>query len=341
MRVLLTGHDGYIGAVMSPLLQARGHEVVGLDSFLFEGCDFGTPHDPGASLRKDLRDVTAADLEGFDAVIHLAAISNDPVGNLNPDGTYAINHRASVQLAEAAKAAGVERYVYSSSCSVYGSASPDDVLDEQASFNPVTPYGESKVMVERDVTTMASDDFTPTYMRNATAYGVSPKLRGDLVVNNLVGYAYTTGQVLLKSDGTPWRPLVHIEDISRAFIAVLEAPRETVHNQAFNIGSTQENYRISEIAEAVRDVVTGSKITIEPGAGPDDRCYRVDFSKFEQTFPDARPRWNVARAAQSLLDAYQANELTIEEFESSRYLRIKHIAELQAAGKLDDGLRWI
>jgi nucleoside-diphosphate-sugar epimerase len=275
MRVLVTGHDGYIGTVLVPMLLDAGHDVVGLDNFLFEECTFGTNVVQPPALRMDVRDVTAADLEGFEAVLHLAAISNDPLGNLNPDTTYDINHRAASHLAAEAKKAGVTRFVFSSSCSLYGRAG-DDFLDEEADFNPVTPYGESKVLAEADMRKLADDDFSPTYLRNATAYGVSSRLRGDLVVNNLVGYAVTTGDVLIKSDGTPWRPLVHIEDISRAFVAVLHAPREIVHDEAFNVGITSENYRISEVGSIVEEVVPGSRVRYAEGAGPDTRCYRVD-----------------------------------------------------------------
>jgi nucleoside-diphosphate-sugar epimerase len=340
MKILLTGHAGYIGAVMAPLLQDAGHEVVGLDSGLFEDCDFGAGPRPLPALRRDLRDVRAADLEGFEAVVHLAALSNDPLGDLNADCTYDINHRASVQLAQSAKQSGVSRFVYSSSCSVYGASSSDDVLTEEAEFNPVTPYGESKVLVERDVAPLADDAFSPTFMRNATVYGVSPRLRGDLVVNNLVGWAFTTGRVFIKSDGTPWRPLVHVEDLCRAFLAVLEAPRELVHGEAFNIGRPGENYRIRQVAELVEAEVPGSRVEYAEGAGPDPRCYRVDFSKFEATMPDFAPAWTVERGVSQLHEAYRAVGLTREELEGDRFLRIAHIRRLLKEGALDSDLRW-
>jgi len=340
MRVLLTGHDGYIGAVMIPVLREAGHEVVGLDSHLFETCSFGEYTSPIPSLRRDIRDVARADLEGFDAIIHLAAISNDPLGNLNPDCTYAINHRASVNLAQRAREAGISRFLYSSSCSVYGAAGPDDVLDEEAAFSPVTPYAESKVMVEAEVATLASDDFSPTYLRNATVYGVSPRLRGDLVVNNLVGWAFSTGRVHLKSDGTPWRPLVHVEDVCRAFLCVLEAPREAVHGQAFNVGREGENYRIREVAELVKGEVPGSEISYEEGAGPDPRCYRVSFAKLAHRLPRFDPQWSVARGVAQLHAAFREVGLEREDLEGDRYLRIAHVMRLLEEGRLDSDLRW-
>jgi nucleoside-diphosphate-sugar epimerase len=339
VKVLVTGHNGYIGSVLVPMLQSAGHEVVGLDSYLFEDCTFGEGVPDVPSVRKDLRDVQASDLRGFDAIINLAALSNDPLGDLNPGCTYDINHLASVRIAQLAKEAKVPRFLHSSSCSLYGAAG-DTPLDESARFNPITPYGESKVRVEQDVSKLASDEFSPTFLRNATAYGVSPRLRGDLVVNNLVGFAFTTGEVLIKSDGTPWRPLIHIEDISRAFLVMLKARRELIHNQAFNVGRSEENYQIRDIAEMVRQAVPGSRVEYAAGGGPDLRCYKVNCDKLMKTLPEFKPQWTVRRGVKELYDAYKLHGLTYDEFMSSRYLRIKHIKELLASNRLDSSLKW-
>jgi nucleoside-diphosphate-sugar epimerase len=341
MKVLLTGHNGYIGSVMGRMLRDAGYEVLGLDTYLFESCTFGLESPDGPAVRKDFRDVREEDLRGFDAVVHLAALCNDPLGNMNPELTYEINHHASVRLAELAKRAGVSRFLFASSCSLYGVAAGDGMLQEDAAFNPITAYGVTKVRVEQDLARLADDGFSPTYLRNATAYGVSPRLRADVVVNNLVAAAVTSGKVLIQSDGTPWRPLVHAEDFSRAFMAVLNAPRELVHNEAFNVGRTSENYRVSGIAEMVQAVVPGSSISYAAGGGPDPRSYRVDCSKLEQTLPEYQPRWTVRLGVEELYAAYQRNHFTADDFAGDRYLRIRHIQKLQREGRLDENLRWL
>lgn len=340
MRVLVTGHNGYIGSVLAPFVRAAGHDVVGLDSFLFEGGTFGDYGPRIDAMRMDLRDVQASDLRGFDAVMHLAALSNDPVGDLNPQVTYDINHIASVRLARLAKEAGVQRLIFASSCSLYGVAG-DEMLTEQAAMNPITAYGVSKVLFEQDVAKLADNEFSPTFLRNATAYGVSPRLRADVVVNNLVGIAFTTGEVLIQSDGTPWRPLVHIEDIARAFLAVLEASRELVHNESFNVGRSEENYRVRDLGALVEQVVPGSKVRYAEGGGPDPRCYRVDCTKLQRTLPGFRPRWTVRKGMEQLRDAFEQCGLTREELLGDRYFRIKRLRALQAAGAIDESLRWI
>jgi nucleoside-diphosphate-sugar epimerase len=338
MKVLVTGHRGYIGVEMVPALRAAGHEVVGLDTGYYDECDFVRPPDPTEDLKVDLRDVTAADCRGVDAVIHLGALSNDPLGDINKDLTYDINLHASVKLARAAKEAGVRRFLFSSSCSLYG-AGGDGLLDETAAFYPVTAYGESKVRVEQEVSKMADGSFAPVYLRNATAYGVSRRLRADIVVNNLVGHAITTGKVLLQSDGTPWRPLVHIGDIIHAFNCCLTAPVEAIHNQAFNVGKQGENYRIRQVAEMVAEVVPNSEVTFAPGASPDTRDYRVDFGKIERQLPGFKPTWTLRKGIEELYTAYKAHGLSKDEWQGPRYYRLKTIKGLIERGDIDGNLR--
>lgn len=338
MRLLVTGHLGYIGTVMVPMLLAERYDVVGLDSDLFERCTFGDPPRTVPEIRKDLRDIQLSDVQGFDAVIHLAALSNDPLGDLDPDLTYDINHKASVRLAELCRQAKVSRFLFSSSCSLYGAAGESPV-DEQAPFNPLTPYGHSKVLVERDVSRLADAAFSPVFLRNATAYGASPRHRFDLVLNNLTAWAFTTGRVHIKSDGTPWRPLVHVEDISRAFLAALAAPREIVHNEAFNVGQESENYQIRDLAEVVRRVVPRCTIEYAADAGPDKRSYRVDFSKISKALPAFKPAWNARRGALQLYDTYTRIGVRLDEFEGPRFRRIDHIHELIRSGVLGRDLR--
>lgn len=339
MRILVTGHKGYIGSVLVPLVQKAGHEVVGLDSDLFQNSVYSEAPAPDAEIIKDIRDIEKTDLEGIDAIIHLAGLSNDTLGDLNPELTYDINHRASVRLAEMAKEVGIQRYVFASSCSNYGAAG-DGLQDETAELHPVTAYAKSKVMVERDVALLADDNFSPVFMRNATAYGVSPRIRFDLVINNLTAWAYTTGNVLLKSDGTPWRPLVHIEDISLAALAAVEAPREVVHNQAFNVGQTSENYQIRQLAEIVKETVPNCEIAFANGAEPDTRNYRVTFAKYENAFPNHKLRWTARMGTEQVYNSYREFGLGRDDYEGPRFKRIAQLKTLLASGQIDETLRW-
>jgi nucleoside-diphosphate-sugar epimerase len=338
-RVLVTGHRGYIGATLVPMLLERGHDVAGLDSGLFEGCDYGGSLVDIPWTRRDVRDVTEADFAGFDAVIHLAALSNDPLGDLEPEITFDINHRGSVRAATMAKRAGVPRFLHSSTCSLYG-AHGDDYIDESAEFHPVTPYGKAKVLAERDIAALADDDFSPVFLRNATAFGFSCRLRGDLVVNNLTAYAVGTGQVMMKSDGMPWRPLVHIDDIAQAFVVLLEAERSRVHLQALNVGRTSENYRVREVAEIVGQEVDGSVVTFADGASADARNYRVDCDRILELFPEYQPRWTVRDGVRQLRDAYVAAGMDADVLHSGVLTRIAHVRGMLESGRLQPDLRW-
>ena len=339
MRVLVTGNNGYIGTVLCPMLLERGHEVVGLDTDLYEQCTFSGDMPDIETIRMDVRDVRKHDIEGLDAIIHLAGLSNDPLGDYRPQLTEDINEKASIRLALLSKEAGVKRFLFASSCSNYGAAGTD-FLTEDAQFNPVTPYGFSKVRVEAALSQMADADFSPTYIRASTAYGVSPRLRFDLVTNNLTAWAFTTGRVYLKSDGTPWRPIVHIEDISLSYIAALHAPRDVVHNEAFNVGTTTENYQMCEIAEIVKEIVPGCDIEYAPDASPDKRCYRVDCNKIAYTLHEFKPQWTARRGVEQLYEEYKRVGLTLDEFEGPKYMRIAHVRHLVAEGLLDENLRW-
>ncbi|AUS79027.1 NAD-dependent dehydratase [Actinoalloteichus sp. AHMU CJ021] len=337
MRVLVTGHQGYLGSVVAPILAGAGHEVVGLDSGLFADCVLGPAVPDPVGYTTDIRDVTPGQLAGVDAVVHMAALSNDPLGALTPEVTYEVNHKASVRLARLAREAGVRRFLYASTCSVYGAAG-DALVDEDAPLRPVTPYATSKVMVEDDVRDLADDDFTPVFLRNATAFGASPRMRADIVLNNLVGHAVLTGEVRVLSDGTPWRPLVHVRDIAAAFLATLEAPRAAVHGEAFNVGTSANNLTVADIARRVVDAVPGSRLVITGETGGDPRSYVVDFSRIMSRLPAFEPRWGVSAGAEELSASYTAYGLTQDGFRR-RFTRLARLSELRADGVVTEDLR--
>ena len=340
MRVLVTGDRGYIGSVLAPALAAAGHDVHGLDTDFYRGCDFGAPVELDGSHRRDVRDVSARDVEGFDAIVHLAALSNDPLGDLDPAWTYAINRDGTVALAEAARRAGVPRFVFASSCSMYGAASGEEALDENAPLSPLTPYAESKVAAELALRELAGAGFAPVAMRNATVYGASPRLRLDIVLNNLVAWAHTTGAIRLQSDGTSWRPLVHVQDVAAATRAILEAPLELVAGEAFNIGSAAQNYRVRELADVVHERLPHCEVTFADEASPDPRSYRVDFAKFETAFPRFRFEWTAERGADELATAYERVGLTFDEFQGHRFIRLNQLRRLLAEDALTSDLHW-
>jgi nucleoside-diphosphate-sugar epimerase len=339
MRVLVTGHHGYIGSVLAPFLAAAGHDVVGYDTQLYRGCDFVADRDLISGHVADIRDVAPADLEGFEAVVHYAALSNDPLGDLDASLTEDINREGTLRLAQAARDAGVRRFVFASSCSMYGASGTDDALDEQAPLRPLTPYAESKARAEEGMFALAGPDFAPVSMRNATVFGVSPRLRLDIVLNNLSAWAHTTGRIRLLSDGMAWRPLVHVEDVARATAALLDASENVVRGEAFNIGTDEQNYLVRDLAEIVSEV-TGCEIEIAEGSSADQRSYRVDFSRVARKLPDLRFEWNAARGARELVDAYRESGLTLEDFEGNRYIRIRRLLTLLESGDLNHDLRW-
>lgn len=339
MRVLVTGHTGYIGSRLTPMLLSAGYDVSGLDTDLFRECTFVDDLADVPHAHKDIRDATLDDVAGFDAIIHLAALSNDPLGDYDPSLTESINERASVNIAKLAKQAGVSRFLFASSCSNYGSAG-EDFMTEDSPLDPITAYGMSKVAVERALAPLADESFCPVYLRASTAYGVSPRLRFDLVLNNLTAWALTTGKVFLKSDGTPWRPVVHVEDICRAYIALLEAPAESVRDRAFNIGTTTENYQIRDLADTVAKVVPNCEVSLADDAAPDKRCYRVDCNRIAKEVPGFKPQWTIARGVEELYETYKRVGLTLEDFEGQRFQRIAHVKHLVKIGKLNQSLRW-
>ena len=340
-KVIVTGHNGFIGPHMVRLLKESGFYVKGIDTNYFdESCKFSDSIKPDEELIRDVREIKKSDLEGVYAICHLAGLSNDPMGDLNKNLTYDINHKASVRLAKLSKQVGVEKYIFMASCSMYGIADGDIALDESAAFAPETAYAESKVNTEKDVKPMGDEKFSVTFMRNATAYGLSPKLRLDLVVNNLVGWAITTGEIKIMSDGSPWRPLVHAEDIARATVAVVEAPKEQVNGKSFNVGQNSENFQIKDIANIVGEVIPGCKVVITGEHGGDSRSYRVDFSKIEKELPGFKPKWKLKEAIENIYNGYKEFGMNDKYFNGKNFIRLKQLDHLTSEGLLDDNLFW-
>ncbi len=340
MRVLVTGHHGYIGSVLAPIVADAGHDVVGLDTFFFRDCDLGEPRPWSSERALDIRDTVPADLAGFEAVVHLAALSNDPLGDLNPAWTYDINREGTIHLARVAREAGVRRFVFASSCSMYGASGADELVDESSPLRPLTPYAESKVRAEEALFELADSDFAPVSMRNATAYGASPRLRLDIVLNNLVGWAHAFGTIKLQSDGSAWRPLVHIRDIAAVAVQLLAAPIDEIRSEAFNVGSGDQNYRVRDLADVVQQAYPSCDITFSGGAVADPRSYRVDFSKLHGTFPSFRCAWSAGSGVVELKEAYAAAGLDADGFTGFRYVRLRQLQRLLDNGQLADGLRW-
>ena len=338
-RILITGHNGYIGSVMSPHLAAAGYDVVGIDTGFFGECSLVPDLGLVGTIKKDIRDLNARDLENFYAVIHLAALSNDPIGNLNDGWTEEINFKATMKLAELAKAAGVERFLFSSSCIMYG-ASTAGVVTEESPLDPKTEYARSKVKSERALVQLADKNFSPVYVRNGTIYGVSPRMRFDTVLNDLVGRAVTSGKVTVFSDGKPWRPVMHVQDVARYFQLYLEAPKEKIHNQAFNSGANDLNHQIIELAQIAVATVPGAVLEMKPQPGADQRTYKADFGKFARTFPDFTFKWNVRTGAAELYEAYKKAGLTLADFTDKKFTRLKWLHYLLDSGRLDGSLRW-
>lgn len=339
MKVLVTGSSGYVGSVLCPVFEEHGHEVVGLDTGYYDGCDFGAYDGEQRRVTVDVRDVEPAHLEGFDAVVHLAALSNDPLGDLSPELTHEINHHGTVRVARAAKEAGVPRFVFASSCSMYGASDADALLAEDAPLRPLTAYAESKVRSEEALRELDGDGLTTVSMRNATVYGVSPRLRLDIVLNNLAAWSHVTGKIRLLSDGMSWRPLLHVRDLAKVAVRMVEAPSELVAGRAFNVGSAAQNYLVRDLAEVLAEV-TGCEVEFAGDASPDPRSYRVDFSELERAFPDLELDWNARRGAEELVGAYRAVGLTEDDFEGRSYIRLRQLRHLLDEHRLDDDLRW-